>query len=124
MTDQVQAQAFEYKDIGILVDKLKSHLALEFMAANDAQGVRSHAEAVQSRIQGAAVAAGEIDGKNAEIRKAQLAAVLTGSEEYQAARAAAEVQEQQATLRGLERRSAEALVSLTKAWLYSQAKIG
>jgi len=68
--------------------------------------------------------AGLINGKNADARKSQLAVVLQVDKGVLSAEADARAAKQAADEFYATRMMIEAKISLTKAWLYSQARIG
>jgi hypothetical protein len=67
---------------------------------------------------------GTINGKNAETRKRQEAALLAEIDEVQEAKSVARNNEAAAAFAEHERKAQEAYLGLVKAWLYSQARIG
>lgn len=96
-----------------LLDELKTKIALaEAKAVVDAEEARVLAEATAS---------GAIDGKNAETRKIQTADVLANSATYQNALRLVKVEDDNAGHATVGRQYYDALLGLTKAWLYSQS---
>jgi hypothetical protein len=77
----------------------------------------------QTIAQAAAVEAGEVKGANAEIRKNQLDTVLISDKPCMEARRQLEKEERELIDATAESVFAEAKLSITKAWLYSQARI-
>ena len=70
-----------------------------------------------------AIKADKIDGKNAETRKIQLEAVVLNESRVTEARRVLEQEERDLNETIAESVYAEAKLSITKAWLYSQARI-
>jgi len=107
------------------VEKLASDLELaliaEYMAKTDAARQRAVADGRGMRIISEAYADKTIDGKNADIRRGQEAAVLLNDSEYLSLLRNAELLEFHAATAEAERKAHEALIGLTKAWLYSQS---
>lgn len=68
-----------------------------------------------------AYATGKIDGKNAEIRSNQEKLILADDEDHASYVSAKAGYESLVSLIEVDRRYLEAVMSLTKAWLYSQS---
>jgi hypothetical protein len=86
--------------------------------------LQAKCQEVEAQVIEEAREAGRIDGGNKDTREAQRAAVLATSEAYaeaiwNAQKAEIKVKRAENDLRVLETR-----IGLTKAWLYSQARIG
>jgi hypothetical protein len=111
----------EQQEIRELAESYGQSLGVEYEAKADANAAATEVERIASIIIGAGYADGTIDGKNAETRKAQEREALAKSPEYTAAKEAQAIADDQAALNEINRKQLEALVSLTKAWLYSQA---
>ena len=91
------------------------------------QAVADYEQAVEhakARIIGEAYQNGEIDKRNKDTRSAGEARVLTESERYQILLDKKHLAEEVADKAAIDRRYFDTLISLTKAWLYSQARIG
>jgi len=99
-----------YKDA--LLDELKSKIALA--------GAQRDAAIQEATTLEEATAQGIIDGKNADTRKTQTAGVLANSQTYQNALRLVQIAEDNAGHATVHRQYHDALVSLHKAWLYSQ----
>ena len=80
-------------------------------------------EECKTTAQARAISAGGIDGKNAEIRKAQLDETVLFSSAVSEAQAELDKQELELVDTIAEAMYMEAKLSITKAWLYSQARI-
>lgn len=104
-----------------LTGALTCALKAEYIARCAVEDAKGKAEVLSIRVIGGAIAAGDIDGKNADTRKAQKAAILVGNLDYQAALSEIVNTENEAALAEIGRRQVEAVVGLTKAWLYSQS---
>jgi len=75
---------------------------------------------VENEVIAAAYAGGKIDGKNADERKRQESSTLVNDAAYQAQVMEVRTCEATAQCDQAEREYQDDLVSLTKAWLYSQ----
>jgi hypothetical protein len=110
----------EKAEIEKLARDYETALLEEYKAKIIASNKASEAEAIEAGIVAAAYADGTIDGKNTETRKAQERGLLVASTDYQLALGAQATADTDAMFKKIERERVEALVSLTKAWLYSQ----
>lgn len=81
-------------------------------------------EVAKVEIVSQALSEGLIDGKNAEIRSVQEKSILNCNKELIALSINKAALETELTLAEVDRRHSEALISITKAWLYSQSRIG
>ena len=77
---------------------------------------------LKGRVLASAYADGSIDGKNADVRSRQEAEVLASSLLVQEQAARLHLLEDALDLETVDREYVDDLVSLTKAWLYSQAE--
>jgi len=111
----------EQQEIEKLARDYETALLEEYKAKIIANNKAAEVAAIEAGLVGAAYADGTIDGKNAETRKAQERALLAGSSEYNLAVGAQSNADTDAMFKEIERKRVEALVSLTKAWLYSQS---
>lgn len=110
-------------EIQDLVEYYGQMLIAEYEAQVEANNAATDVERVEAVLIGAGYVSGSIDGKNAETRKAQERQILAQSSEYAAAREAQTISDDQVALNVINRKKIEALLSLTKAWLYSQSSI-
>jgi len=91
------------------------------------QAVADYEQAIEhtkARIVGQAYQADEIDKRNKDTRSAGEARVLAESERYQDLLDKKAIAEEAADKATVDRRYFDTLISLLKAWLYSQARIG
>jgi hypothetical protein len=108
-------------EIDVLVDRYTIALEHEHNAIVEAAKVDTANEQLRVAIVGAAYAAGTIDGKNADTRKAQESALMAENKDYQAAVKVATDAQTQVAITGIIRKGIEAEIGLVKAWLYSQS---
>jgi hypothetical protein len=96
-----------------------ANAAVVALAQNEAALVR-----LRGQILADAYRTGAISGKNAEIRKAQEMSILLDNEDY--FERVKEVEDQRASTSKLEAdcKAVDVSISLIRAWLYSQCKIG
>jgi hypothetical protein len=98
-------------------------LTNEHAAKIDLANAQANTASVKAQELAKAYEVGEIDGKNADIRKAQETAFLAGNHAVGNAIMAEGKAEQKAIAAEIERKRVETIVSLTRAWLYSQAGV-
>ena len=109
------------KDIDILVDRYVIALKREHSTMQDVAKVESGNVALRASIVASGYADSTIDGKNADIRKAQETTLLAENKDYQAAlQVEADAREDLATTTVV-RKAIEAEIGLVKAWMYSQS---
>lgn len=101
---------------GILADALRE----EYEAKVKAEEINATAEANQARRLLIAYAEGVIDGTNADIRKRQEIVTLRDDEENQKEMVGLSIMNRHVNRAEIERKRVEAVISLTRAWLYSQ----
>lgn len=100
----------------ILAQELADVLTAEYEARCTVVDLRAAAEIVAAAV----IRQATIDGKNADTRKTQRRVSLAESAEYQEALTGIARADATMALAAIERRRVEAIVELTKAWLYSQ----
>lgn len=101
---------------GILADALRE----EYQLRIELETVKATVETRQASVLLDAYAEGVIDGSNAEIRKRQEIVTLAKDDAWQGAIANLSGAEYRVSVAEIERRRVEAIISLTRAWLYSQ----
>lgn len=111
----------ELANIGELVAQYEAALQTEYRCKEDFLAAHTHAEEFEAKELSQAYDDGVIDGKNAEQRKLQTVALLAQNEAVQLARAAKAEAERAASLAEIERKRMDAMISLVRAWLYSQS---
>ena len=90
----------------------------------DVAEAQNNLEREKSLALSVALSDGQITGKNAETRKIQESNVLEQCERYRDTVAAALLAEKTSAYTTVERQYFDALIGLTKAWLYSQSGVG
>lgn len=106
--------------IEMLADELAEALKEEWHAKVKAETARTTVEILQAKLLVNAYAEGVIDGKNADIRRRQETVALWGDSGYSEAMGFLDIAEHLAGVAEIERKRVEAVISLTRAWLYSQ----
>lgn len=99
-----------------MVDALQK----EYQAKMEVETIRAKGETLQAKLLNVAYVKGVIDGKNADIRRRQEAIVLATADAWEETIINLVNVEYQASAAEIERKRAEAVISLTRAWLYSQ----
>lgn len=113
----------ELKEIHELVENYQRSLAAEYNAGQKAIAAKEVLERIKVQVLAEAQEAGMIDGKNADARKRQTAAIVSENALIDAACVAVVKTEGDAATATVTRKSHDALIGLTKAWLYSQSGI-
>ena len=113
----------ELTDIQAMIDQYKEALLNEYAASLAANTAQEDADRIEASLLAAAYEDGTINGKNADARKRQEAAFIADSEAIADARRQQVVDATHAASTTIERKAQEALINLTKAWLYSQSGI-
>ena len=113
----------EHKEITSLADAYKQTLLHERDARMSLAVVQAEAEQVKVKLIHDANTSGAIDGKNAEIRANQEKLILAEDEEYNAALKDVGDWQANVSLAEVERKHAEAVISLTRSWLRSQGGV-
>ena len=113
----------DYQEVKDLAESYKDVLGVERTSKMALAVISAEVDHKKTTLISAAYAAGQIDGKNAETRSAQEKIVLMDDNEYQRLLLDRAEQEANVSLVEVERRHAEAVISLTKAWLYSQSGV-
>ena len=108
---------------GLAEDYGKSVLD-ELQRKQDLASVQAELKEIEILALRTASDAGEIDGKNAEARKLQSAAVIADSKACASARYSVDNCQCEVDKARAECARLDAEIGLTKAWLYSQARIG
>lgn len=112
----------EQQELTTLANQYSAALLEEYTAKLKATNAAAETDRVAAEIIAVGYAeGGAINGKNADTRKAQERALLAESIDYKLAQGAQAQADNEAALLEIERKRVEALVSLTKAWLYSQS---
>lgn len=81
----------------------------------------ANVQSVEAGLIATATVNGQIDGGNKDTREAQRAGIIASSMSCQAACNGLTEVKEEAELAEIERRRVEAVISLTRAWLYSQS---
>lgn len=110
----------EYQELEKLTYQYADALGKEYILKFDAIDAQAGIERIKTRIIKKAAADGQIDGGNADTRKIQRAAAVANAPGATEARAILKQAELAAAMAEIERKRLDALVGLTKAWLYSQ----
>ena len=106
--------------IELLASELSAALQDEYDKKECVAMAQAKLEVAEAVIIQEAQDAGQIDGKNSDTRKAQRAAVVANSANFKTYNAAVEDAKRIAELATIERRRVDAVIELTKAWMYSQ----
>ena len=112
---------FGQAEIGMLCNRYTDALVKEYGAKRAAQQERDAVETFKVSVIDTAQRDGQIDGKNSDTRAAQRVAVLAACEDYQDALREVQATEDTAARAETLRKTVEAEIGLTKAWLYSQS---
>lgn len=110
-----------YEDLEKLSEQYAEALMLEANALKKSAEVSKELEVIKLTVLSGAQEAGIIDGKNAETRKLQTDALLASSHEVVQAQEVSIIVDKLIKSAEIERKRIETLVSLVRAWLYSQA---
>lgn len=113
----------EFEAIATLVADYEEALKVEYHNKCEAQEQADGIAEKEKVLIADAYASGDIDGKNAETRKAQEQVVLLSDPWLPKAREVLKVKEHRAMGAEIRRKATDARISLTRAWLYSQARI-
>jgi len=114
----------DYDQVMMLADEYEEALADELQAKWLLDDFRARILETEGCILGLAYKSGRIDGKNADARKRQELAVLLGDEGLEELKRTLPVYEASAMRAEVRRKAADTHVSLTKAWLFSQCRVG
>ena len=104
-----------------LAQEYRTALVDELNAKGKVLVLQANVAYEEARILAAAYADGTIDGKNADTRKRQEADVLASNASYQRELELLKEAEAGAGFATVDRQYQDALLGLTKAWLYSQS---
>lgn len=111
-------------DIQNLTEQYKNALLAEYHDAQALVQARAESDKLKAVLVGNGYDEGTINGKNSETRKAQEAALLAESIDYTESLQVVGEAESLAAYSEIDRKQAEAMIGLTKAWLYSQSGVG
>jgi len=121
MNDPVETQQEGGVYVVTLAESLARALREEHAARVALHELQARAEREQALLLYSAYNDGTLDGPNADARKRQEAVFLADSPAYQDLLAQVAEAETKAAHAEIERRQVEALIGLTRAWLYAQA---
>lgn len=108
-------------EIENLANEYRNALVSELQAIENYAAMQTNLEKIKSNLVASAYETGVIDGKNAEIRKAQEQSLLQSNRVFlDAERAVSEAAFQKAQAE-IQRKYQESRIGLVKAWLYSQS---
>jgi len=113
---------FDQNSIELLTSKYQIALTNEYETKQAAQDERATAELLKATVIGDAESAGRIDGKNKDTREIQRDSVIAGDAEYQNALRVIAKADDTAARNEIIRKTIDAKVELTKAWLRSQGR--
>lgn len=108
-------------DIREMVSLYEAALEEEYNAGAELTEANEALDSITAQLLAEAQGAGLIDGKNADARKRQAAAIVDESVLIDASRAIVHKCETEAAGATITRKAQDALIGLTKAWLYSQS---
>lgn len=111
----------DYREITKLAYQYADALEKELELSTHVLNMQASLERTEARIVEQATADGKVDGKNADTRKAQRAAIIAAAPEVEKVREVVEQAKRAAALAEIECKRFSALIGLTKAWLRSQA---
>ncbi len=111
----------DYQELTSLADGYKKILSKELEAKKAVADTATSMERWKVNAIRSAQDEGKIDGKNAEARAIQEKEILMNDKNLSEAIVAHKVTEGALSAIEIDRKHTEALMSLTKAWLYSQA---
>ena len=113
----------EYRDLQALAERLGVLVGRELKQRLDVAYCEEQIKTRKLLAANAAIKAGELTGKNAATREAQLAAILADDKRIVAQRADLEDAREILCVTSGNHAALEAEIKLTTAWLYSQARI-
>ena len=113
----------DYIEVGRLADMLRETLEEELKAGQQVVAAQDTADRMEAAILHGATTDGRIDGKNEKARELQRVTILNGTGEYKIQLSRIVNAKATVSMATLDRKHAEALIGLTKAWLNSQSGV-
>lgn len=114
----------DYVEVQRLADQLRETFEAELQAKKHLLDSEEIAEGIKAPILAASVESDALNGKNQRTWDAQEAAILLDNAGYQFALGQTAIHQSRVDAAALDRKHAEALIGLTKAWLNSQQGTG